>query len=302
MDSQILQTFLDVEERGNFSKAAKIEGRLRTQSAVSHQIARLEEELGLDIKNGERLFDRRKGQEPTLTRQGEILKKLAEPLMKELLTLKERFEEEMNQGVRVRIATHTSVMTHVLPDVIKRFKKKHQDCRISIVNRSRGDILSMLRAGDVDIGITSFADMQAQLSDDIKCEKFKEFERLLIGPKGHPLSKKKKISLEDIAKYPLLLPPEGSSMRQAVDRIFKDRGLTYSLAMEATGKLVTKVYVELKLGVSIVNEFYVSENDPKIFALNVSRIFGRTERAILTRKNRPQSETVKEFIRLLKTV
>ena len=67
--------------------------------------------------------------------------------------------------------------------------------------------------------------------------------------------------------------------------------------MEVTGRLAIKTYVGMNLGVSIINEFYLSKDDKKkLFAEDVSGYFGYAERGILTRKARYLSRSVKEFI------
>jgi len=287
MELQQLKGFLAVAQHKSFSKAA--EKTFRTQPAITLQIQSLEEELNV------KLFDRMGPRHITLTEEGKILVELASPIIDNFEALKDRFNElcgEPFKGI-VRIATHTSVMVYLLPDPIKHFKKSFPECSISIVNRGRKEILEMLKNGEIDIGITSLANVP----NNIDYKVFASFKRMLITPKDHPLSKKRVIKPEDIATYPLLLPPKGSNTRSVVDKVFEEHGLEYQLGMEATGRLAIKSYVEMDLGVSVINEFYLSKEDrKKLFVKDMSNFFGSAERGILTHKGRYLSAPVREFI------
>ena len=290
MELQQLKGFLAVAQHKSFSKAA--EKTFRTQPAITLQIQSLEEEL--DVK----LFDRLGPRRVTLTEEGKILLELVSPIIDNFDVLKDRFNElrgESSKGL-VRIATHTSVMVYLLPNPIKNFKKRFPECNISIVNRGRKDILEMLKNGEIDIGITSLPNVPKNIDYKV----FAKFKRMLIAPKNHPLSKKRIIKPEDITPYPILLPPVGSNTRAIVDKVFEEHGLEYSLGMEATGRLAIKSYVGMDLGVSIINEFYLSKDDRKnLFVKDMSNYFGNAERGVLTRTSSYISNPVKKFIELL---
>lgn len=290
MEFQQLKGFLAIARNRSFSKAA--EATFRTQPAISLQIQSLEHELGVQ------LFDRSGGRKVTLTDEGKIFLELVSPLVDDYDSLTMRFDEIRGQEQKgiVKIATHTSVMIYLLPEIVRAFKKKYPDCELSIVNRSREDILKMVQDGEADIGITSLK----TIPDTINYTVFAEFKRLLIGPKTHPLARKPQVNLSDIAEYPLLLSPKGSNTREIVDQAFHTHGLAYKLAMEATGRLAVKEYVNLGLGLSIINAFYIAKEDTKKFFIkDMSHLFGVTQRAVITRKKRYLPKKAREFIDLI---
>ena len=290
MEIQQLTGFIAVAKTGSFSKAA--DKTFRTQPAISLQVRSLEDELKV------KLFDRLGPRKITLTEQGKIFFDLASPLLEDIDTLTSRFNEACGKKQKglLRIATHTSVMVYLLPEVIKQFKKKFPECELQILNRSKKDIISMIKDGDADIGICSLSSVPRIIDYKV----FAKFDRVLITPKKHPLSKKTRIRINDIAKYPLILPPEGSNTRSIIDEKFKENSLEYRIAMEITGRQAIKVYVGMDLGISILNDFYLTKEDRKnLFTKNVSSIFTRSERGTLTRKNRYLSKPVKEFIKIV---
>ncbi|MBF0385674.1 MAG: LysR family transcriptional regulator substrate-binding protein [Candidatus Omnitrophica bacterium] len=201
----------------------------------------------------------------------------------------------MQKGT-VRKATHTSVMVYLFPEIIKQFKRKFPECELQVVNRSRKDILSMLSDGEADIGICSLSTIPPAMNYEV----FAKFARVLIAPKGHPLSKKSGITLKDIAQYPLILPPCGSNTRAIIDQEFKEKDLEYKIAMEITGREAIKTYVEMGLGVSFINEFYLTKEDRKdLFIRDVSNYFGQAERGIVTRNGKYLSKHITELLKIL---
>ncbi len=147
MELQELKGFIAVARNKSFSKAAV--KTFRTQPAISLQVQSLENELGV------KLFDRISPRKLVLTSEGKKLLELASPIIDDYEALKTRFNEEVGKEQKgsIRIATHTSVMSFILPDIIKKFKAKYPECKISIINRGRKEILDMLSSGEIDLGM-----------------------------------------------------------------------------------------------------------------------------------------------------
>lgn len=290
MEIRQLKGFLAVAKYGSYSKAA--EKTFRTQPAITLQVQSLEKELGAN------LFDRPSHRNAALTEEGKALVELATPLLEDISSLTARFNELRGKGRKVplKIATHNSVMTCLLPGAIGAFKKKFPDNELSIVNRSRQDIIEMVGNGEVDIGISSLSSVPAGLDYRI----ISRFNRVLITPRNHPLSKKKKIGPKDIVNYPLLIPPLGTNTRSVIDRVFSSAGLEYRIAMEIVGREATKTYVSMGLGISIINEYSIAPEDRKgLFVADMSGHFGRAERGIITKSGKYLSAPAKEFIKLV---
>lgn len=290
MEIQQLKGFLAVAKHRNFTVAAQ--KTQRTQPTISLQVKALEDELGV------KLFERLGPKKVTLTLEGEILEKLAGPLVHDFSNLVARFNEA--RGVygtsTVRIVTHSSVMIYLLPKIVKKFKNVYPDCQLSILNRSRDEIIGLVESGEADFGITSLDGVPPNIDYKV----FSRFNRILITTKEHPISKKTQVSLEDIAQYPLVLPTPESNTRKIIDACFQEEGLSYDLTMEIVGRTAIKTYVGMNLGISILNEYYVTEEDKKhLFVRNMSRHFGKAETGIVTRKGRLLSKPAREFVELI---
>jgi len=291
MEIQQLKGFHAVAKYRNFTIAAQ--KTQRTQPTISLQVKALEDELGV------KLFERLGPKKVNLTREGQIFLNITTPLLQEFINLKSVFNEArgLYHTSNVQIATHSSVMIYLLPKIIKRFKAQFPEVKLSILNRSRKEIITMLQHGEVDFGITSVDSAPSSLDYEV----FSRYNRILITNKEHPLSKKGIVTLKDVASYPLVVPTPDSNTRAMIDQVFSSENLSYEITMEVVGRTAIKAYVGMDLGISIINEYYVTEDDKKqLFVKNMSKSFGKAETGILTRKGRYLSQPAEEFINLLK--
>lgn len=291
MEIQQLIGFIAVAQQGSFSRAAQ--KTFRSQPAISLQIKALEDELKT------RLFDRFGPHKVILTDDGKLLYDLVEPVVGNILQLGERFNEARNQldSFQVKIASHNSAIMYLLPQVVSDFTKQYPNARLSIVNRGREGILAMVKNDEVQIGITTIRNIPVWADYEV----LGRYRRLLVCRKDHPLKRIKKITLQDISKYPLILPPIGSMTREAIDRAFNEKGISYELALEVLGREGVKNFIEIGIGISILSEYYLtSENRRNLIVKDVSEDFGYGESGIVVRKSRHLNRAANLFIELVR--
>lgn len=122
LDSVSLKSFIAIVETGSFSKAAAIVGR--TQSALSLQIKKLEENLNCI------LFDR-SGRKATPTEQGEVFLGYARRIIQLQSEVYSRLKEPDVEG-EIRFGTPEDFATHYLPDVLAAFRKQHPRVQLNV--------------------------------------------------------------------------------------------------------------------------------------------------------------------------
>ena len=191
-----VQALIAVADCENFSEAA-LELAL-SQSAVSHAIASLEAEMGVQ------LFHRgRHGAQ--LTPVGERVVIHGRQIVRSLeLMLKEASLEKGLQGGQVRIVTFRSVATHILPGIIVKFRDRFPKIAVSIneVYYTQA-VEESLRSGKADIGFVALP-----ISDEFETREILRDKYVVLLP---PTAKCKnaKITWEELAAHPLILqPPE----------------------------------------------------------------------------------------------
>ncbi|MBN1104385.1 MAG: LysR family transcriptional regulator [Deltaproteobacteria bacterium] len=282
-----LLSFYQIVKTGSFTKAS--ENVSRTQSAISHQIKNLEEELGV------RLFERQ-GKSIKLTWEGEILFDIISRFLADLDNLKKIYEDiRCGKYGNLVVATGSAIMTYLLPEVVKKFTSHAARVRFKLITSNiASEIQSMVLNGIADLGIGVRLE---PISPKMNFLFWKHVDKVLLAAKGHPLSRKRTVTLQDVAGYPLLLTREGTGVRRDVEEAFARRGLSYEIVMELDVSEDMKRYVEMGIGISILSSIPIGKEDrAKFLILNVSHLFGRMDYGVYYRKDRYVSTSMRQFI------
>lgn len=284
---QQLRGFCKAAVTGSISKAAKLM-RL-SQPAVSQQIQTLENELAV------KLFVRQ-GSRIQLTHDGELLFEMARPLVEQLEHLDEQFNQrrsEVDEG-RIEIAAGGSTILHVLPKYVEAFRRAYPKIELHLHSVTGVEGLERLRTGLVDFAVGPLTLAPA----DIDFHPMVSYEAVVITCLNHPLARQKKLTLEDIARYPLILPPRNLSTWAMVDSTFKKHGLPYQVAMEVGGWEVIKKYVELGMGISIIISIGITGQD-KLEVIPAGEFFPKRTYGVVLRKAHILSPQAKRFVSML---
>lgn len=195
MELRVLNYFLAIAREENFTKAAQ---QLHiTQPTLSRQIARLEEELGVE------LFVR-SNHNIILTEDGMILKRRAQEMLALADKTKQDFlhKDEKLEGV-ISIGSGEFLSTRCLTDCIARFRKKHPLVRYEFYSGNAGNIREQIERGLLDIGL---------MSEPIDIRKY-EFISMPVKEEwgafvreDSPLIDKDFIEPQDLIGIPLILP------------------------------------------------------------------------------------------------
>lgn len=284
---QQLRGFCYAAQTGSMSKAAA--KMFLSQPSVSLQIQALERELDAN------LFDR-KGPKIELTHEGQLLFELSQPLVDGFAALEETFNAKRHSidSGQLIIAAGGSTIQYVLPAFVEKFVDQFPRIDLRLINVTGKEGLEMLRAGEVDFCVGPMLD----IPEDIEFRPIVAYDPLLITEKGHPLSKRNRVTPRDISKYPLILPPRHLSTWRQVEYTFAQEGLPYEVRLEVGGWEVIKRYVGLGLGVSIVMSICI-EGDEDLEIISVKDYFPRRTYGVVVRKGRQLSPQAKGFVDLM---
>jgi DNA-binding transcriptional LysR family regulator len=283
---QQLRGFCYAAALGSISKAAK---RMNlSQPAVSQQIQGLESELAVA------LFVRR-GSSIGLTPDGELLFEMASALIDQLENLDEQFRSrrsEVDQG-HIEIAAGTSTILYFLPRYVERFRRAYPKIEVRLHNVTGLEGLEQLRAGLVDFAVGPVPTLPA----DIEFHPVVSYEPVIITCREHPLSCRR-LTLKEISRYPLILPPRGLSTWNLVDSTFRKHGLNYQVAMEVGGWEVIKKYVELGLGISLILSIGITGQED-LEVIPAGAFFPKRTYGVVLRKGRILASQARRFVDLL---
>jgi DNA-binding transcriptional LysR family regulator len=284
---KLLRTFCVVAQKENITHAAD---QLHiSQPTVSLQIQALEREMG------EKLLERR-GPSVRLTPEGRILYQLVQPIAAGIDSLKETFAAslgKMEQG-ELNIAAGQSTALYVLPKYLERFCAAYPGIRINLHNVEGQSGMKKLLEDQVDLAVGPLL----QIPETIVYKPFVSFGSILITPEYHPLAElKRKVTLDDISPYGLILPPRNMSTWRMVDTVFRQHEVPYLVAMEAGGWEIVKRYVEMGLGISIVTEVCLTGHE-KIVAVPLNDYFPSRSYGLIVRRGKFFTPQAKRFIEM----
>ena len=211
------RNFYVVAKTLNFTKAAEILNI--SQPAISYSIKKLEEELKC------KLFERN-GKVLHLTEDGNLLNHYVKVSYKNLFTGMQKIQgtDEYNDYI-IKIGVQTHIGTYLLSGIIEKFLQEYPGIKFKIVSKSTSEMVKMLEYRELDFIVDSYP--IASNNDNIKIIDLIEFENCFVGNKKFiELTKKKKIFLEEFAKYPLLLPSNTTSTMIMLNEKVKEKKIS----------------------------------------------------------------------------
>ncbi len=282
-----LRAFCYVAQTGSMSRAA--ERMFLSQPSVSILIQALERDLGDGLLE-------RHGPRIKLSAAGKILLDLALPLVEGIESLPESFNERCNRqvGGNLNIAAGESTTLYLLPAIISRFTAAHPHIQVNLHNIPARDSLDLLRSGNIDLAVGPLQERP----EDILYTPLFSYEPVLITPIDHVLADKKRISLQDIEPYKLIMPPKLMTTRRIIDMVFQQHGIDVKIKMEAGGWEVIKRYVALGLGISIVTSICLGENE-RLARIPLTDYFPKRSYGLALRRDKFISPAARKFIELI---
>lgn len=254
-----------VRQNFNLTTAAKV--LFTSQPGVSKAIIELEDELGVEIfrRHGKRIR--------SLTEPGKRILVSVERILDEVETLRRVGKDfaSQDQGNFIIATTHTQAR-YALPKVLTEFTKRFPKVRVSIQQGSPGQIGELLIHDRADIAIAT--EGIANTPGVLALPGY-QWHHVIMVPLSHPLLNQSTVTLEEIAKYPLITYDKAFAGRSKIDAAFAQRNLSPDIVLEAIDADVIKTYVETGMGVGIVAGLaYDADRDRNLRVIPVGHLFG----------------------------
>ena len=294
IDFRHLETFCRIADLKSFSKAA--DDLFLTQPTVSGHILSLEQSLSL------RLFDRT-SREVRLTKAGEVFLKYASKILsfrKDLMNALSEF----SQGIRGELSLGASTIPgeYLLPKLMGDFKSGHPHFVISLKIADTKEIVQYVLQDMVEFGVIG-----ARLNHpSLHFEKYQEDEIIIVAPPDHPMTRKKRVNVEELLKVPWIIREEGSGTQMAVEKALRKIGKSlkqFNVVMEMGSTSSVKEGVKAKLGLAFISRRATEEELHQGFLsrIDVEGIEPISRQIyIATRPGRTLSPIGMEFLRFLK--
>ncbi len=268
MEDSRLKAFCLIVEMKSFSRAA--EAAFVTQSAMSHLIKNLEDELGGKLLN-------RSGKTITPTSAGKILYDHAKKILEGYKSL----ENDIYNVVKkikgpLYLGASTTVAKYLLPQVFYDFSRNYPEAQLNLSVSGPEKVVSELQQGKIDIGI-----VEGNIKD--KRIIFREIARdeiVLIASDGNPLTKRKIVAPQYLMDQSFILPEAGSGTREFIDEflsIMKIEPQDINVIMTLSDPELLVQMVQSGLGIAFVSKWSIfktiKEGTIKILKMPGKRLY-----------------------------
>lgn len=233
------QAFVTVARLGSFTRAAKY--LHLSQPALTVQVRQLEDAMGV------RLFDRNTRM-VMLTHIGRELVPTLERVLHEIDAIMVN-TRELTSHIKgtVTIGALPSISSKLIPSTIAEFQKQYPGIVVRLRDVLAQRVVRLVKEEEVDFGIGTL-----RMPDpDIQFTPLLTDHLGVIFPAGHPVERRRTITLKYLTAFPLILMDPETSVRDLVERAFESIGEVAVPAFEALSMSTAVAMVQAGLGLTI---------------------------------------------------
>lgn len=249
MELQQMRYVIAIAETNSFTRAA--ERCLVVQSALSHQIARLEKELGA------RLFERT-SRRVRLTPAGEAFL----PAARQCLDAADRAAVEVAAAVgeirgRLAVGLIPTVAAVDVPSALSEFRARYPQVRIKLSAGASEELVDKVRDGVIDmafLGLPTSAQPQG-----VQARVLAHDRLVAVVAPDHPLATESAVDLSRLSREVFVDLPQGTAGRAQADQAFAAAGLTRDVAFEVTTAYLINRLVQQRLAIAMLASAYVPQ-------------------------------------------
>ena len=293
MDDHRLKAFCLIVEKKSFSKAA--EAKFMTQSAMSHLVRKLEDELGVQ------LFIR-SGRAVIPTPAGNLFYDHAKRILgqykkmeDDICVLMKRVKGTLSIGADVTAATH------LLPQVFYSFSREYPEVKVELSVSSAEGIMSDIHEGKVHVGIIEGTIRKPS----VFMQEIAEDEIVLIASDDNPLTKRKALTPQDLVSQPFIMPEEGSGTRELIGSFMLKMGIAperIKVSMVLGNPELIVRMVQAGMGISFVSKWSVFQGikEGSIKLLNIQGKRLQRKFFFISMDKEPLTASAKTFAKFIK--
>ena len=272
-----------VARHGHFTRAA--EELHVAQSALSHQVRRLEAELGTE------LFERT-SRTVTVTEAGEAVAARARGILAEVDGVREEVDQ-LRGLVRGRVSVGATLPAGELdvPLLLVSFSEAYPGIEVDLYEGTAGDMRSYLAEDRID---AAFSLLAQDPPAGIEVEHLSEEEVVAAFPAGKGPARRR-ISAAELGRYSLVTPRSGSAIKQSLDDFFAAADEPLRVSLESGDPFLLRCLVSTGFGAAVLPASLTRREGPPIDVRGL-RPAVRLPATLLWRKRRHQSPAASAFI------
>jgi LysR family cys regulon transcriptional activator len=276
-----------------FSISRTAETLHASQPGISRHVIEVEEALGVT------LFVRRKNRLVGLTPAGTVLLPLIDRILNDVDDL-ERIAGQFATGESggLVVATSHTHARYMLPQVIQQFIREFPKADLRIRQGYVNQIAEWVNTGQADVSVSA---TPIQPFPELEFHRFSEMHRIVLAPKGHPLLSKNRLSLQELAKWPVITYEREYIAYADIMGAFQKAQLEPRVVLSTGDTDIMKIYAQCGLGIAIVADHAFDPSlDTELAEVPQARaLFPITPRYVGVKRGRPLSVQALRFIELV---
>ncbi|RKP54220.1 LysR family transcriptional regulator [Cohnella endophytica] len=240
MELNQMEYFLTVARSEHVTRAA--EALNMTQPALSHSLAKLEEELGVQ------LFER-SGRNVQLNRYGKLFARRVEAALEQIRIGKRELAELADPDTGLVSLAYLNILgSEVVPQLIRAFQQSHPGIRFRLEQGNHEMIRESLESGESDLGMTCPG------SNEIGLSQLPLFTRPMyaVVPSGHHLDGRKQVHLAELEGEPFIEQSSNCGFRASLELAYRRTGFEPSVKYRAEDLQTVAGFVSAGFGVALL--------------------------------------------------
>jgi DNA-binding transcriptional LysR family regulator len=262
LDVRRMRVLREVAAQGSFSAAA--EALNFTQSAVSQHVAALEREAGTQLVERGRRGVR-------LTDAGRVLVSHADAILARIDSAEEELAALAGlRGGRLRLISFQSGGATLAPRAVAEFHQNHPHVELSMQEAEPAEATEHLRAGNADLAIVYDHVAMPVLAADLDLQFLLDDPYEAILPAGHPLAKRRQVSLDQLSDDPWVASSDMGGCRAIMEMLCREVGFEPKVAFEVDETTAVQALVAAKVGVTLLPRLALSAVHPGVVVRKVA--------------------------------
>ncbi|WP_165985358.1 LysR family transcriptional regulator [Streptomyces sp. YIM 98790] len=235
-----LAQFAAVARHEHITRAARDLGV--PQSTLSRSMARLEEDLGVALLA-------RRGRAVSLTPAGRSFARAVRRALDEVERAAEQVRADTDPAAgKVAFGFLHTMGPETVPALIREFRAGHPRVRFALVQSYGEDMVERMRAGELDLCLTS----PIPDAPDLVTRRLDEQRLRLVVPEGHRLAGRRRIRLAEAAEEPFVMLEPAYGLRTLTERLCREAGFQPRVAFEGEEAETLRGLVAAGLGVALL--------------------------------------------------
>ena len=286
---ELYKVFFYVAKTLSFSEASK--KLFISQSAVSQSIKALEKKLNqtLFVRSTKRV---------KLTPEGELLFKHIEPAINLIIRGESQIMDAnaMNGG-QLRIGASDTICRYYLVPYLKEFHEHFPNVHIKVTNATSAQCVDLLENEVVDFIVTNSPNPRINSIRNVR--KVREFHDVFVANNQYAHLKEKRLELEELLGYPLLMLNKISMTSEFLHSLFQQKHLDLVPEIELSSNDLLIDLARIGLGLAFIPDFCLPDDDPDLFIIKTKEMLPSRHLVVGYNDKVPLSEAARYFIDIL---